>query len=437
MSDQLARRDFVKRGLATAGVTLAANARVLGANDRIRVGVIGPGRQGRGDMRNFLANPDVEVVALCDVYEPHLLRAKQDAKLPEVATYKDFRQVLDRKDVDAVLVATPDHWHALMTVEACKAGKDVYVEKPACVVVEEGRRMVQAARKYNRIVQLGTQQRSGEHYHEARELIQKGGIGKVTFVRTWNFGNAAPDGIGNPPDSEPPAELDWEMWLGPAPKRPFNQSRFGVHPERWSSFRWFWDYAGGMMTDWGVHHLDIVQFVMGVDAPKAVTALGGKYALQDNRETPDTIQVIYEYPGFVCTYENRECNGQAVNGEGYGISFHGTDATLFINRAYFQVFPEGTKEKPRAEAKQVRQPQRRGTPEPHSRNFLDSVKSRKLPTSDIEIGHRSTTTALLGNVALRSGKRIVWNRETERCEGDAQASKFLTREYRKPWKLAV
>jgi predicted dehydrogenase len=442
MNNRIERRDFIKRGIATVGAAAAAGANILGANDRVRVGVIGPGRQGRGVMKTFMRNADAQIVALCDVFQPQMDFAIKDAKLEGVDTYRDFRRLLDRKDIDAVIVASPDHWHALQTVMACQASKDVYVEKPISSAVDEGSKMVQAARRYNRVVQVGTQQRSGDHYQKAAEIIRGGQLGKITFVRTWNFGNQTPVGIGNPPDTNPPDGLDWDMWLGPAPMRPFNQNRFGVHPDRWSSFRWFWDYAGGMMTDWGVHHLDIVQMAMGVEAPAAITAMGGKLALSDNRETPDTLMVTYEYPsektgaekngGFVCTYENRECNGQGWNGHDYGILFHGADATLYINREYFEITPERGRN---VEARRVKNENRQG--EAHVRNFLDCVKSRQRPTSDIEIGHRSTTTCLLGNVALRSGRRIVWNAKTEKIEDDGAASKYLSREYRKPWKLTV
>jgi predicted dehydrogenase len=437
MNNGIERRDFIKRGVAAGVTAAAAGANILGANDRVRVGVIGPGRQGRGVMKTFMRNADAQIVAICDVFQPQIDFAINDAKLEGVETYKDFRKILDRKDVDAVIVASPDHWHALQTVMACQAGKDVYVEKPVSVTVDEGRRMVQAAREYNRVVQVGTQQRSGDHYQKAAEIIRGGQLGKITFVRTWNFGNQAPGGIGNPPDTNPPDGLDWGMWLGPAPMRPFNQNRFGVHPDRWSSFRWFWDYAGGMMTDWGVHHLDIVQMAMQVDAPAAITAMGGKLALNDNRETPDTLMVTYEYlseknGAFVCTYENRECNAQGWNGHGYGILFHGADATLYINREYFEITPEKGRS---VEVQRVKNENKQG--DAHIRNFLDCVKSRQKPISDIEIGHRSTTTCLLGNVALRSGRRIVWNAKRERVEGDNAASKYLSREYRKPWRLNV
>jgi predicted dehydrogenase len=431
MNNNIERRNFIKQSLATGMVAAASNSRILGANERIRVGAIGLGRQGRGLTVGFKKNQDVEIVALCDVYEPHIAQTISEVKLEGVQSFKDFRQVLERKDVDAVIIGTPDHWHALNTILACQAGKDVYVEKPVSVTVVEGRKMVEAARRHSRIVQVGTQQRSGDHYHKAAEVIRAGQIGKVTFVRSWNFGNSAPEGIGNPPDSDPPPGLDWDMWLGPAARVPFNANRFGVHPDRYSSFRYFWDYAGGMMTDWGVHHIDIIQMIMGVDTPQAITAMGGKYALRDNRDTPDTLSVTYEYPGFISTYENRECNGQNLNGRGYGTSFHGTEATLYISREAYEIVLE--RDRKGTAVTRVENTNRQV--ETHIRNFLDCIKSRKLPTSDIEIGHRSTSTSLLGNIALRSNRRIVWNGKTEKIEGDQTGAKFLSREYRKPWKL--
>ncbi|MGH9447151.1 MAG: Gfo/Idh/MocA family protein, partial [Terriglobia bacterium] len=332
MTEELRRRDFMKRAAigVGAGAALSSFSRtVLGANDRLRVGVIGPGRQGSYDMDDFRTQPDVEIAAICDVYEPNLKAALAQAG-NNAQTYPDFRRVLDRKDIDVIIAGTPDHWHPLVMVEACKAGKDVYVEKPVSHTIDEGRLMVQAARKYNRVVQVGTQQRSGKHFQEAVKLIQDGFIGKVSFARTWNYDNQYPPGIGNPPDSNPPPGLDWNFWLGPAPQVPYNYNRFGVGPHRWSTFRYFWDYAGGFMTDWGVHLMDIVQWAMQVEGPSTITASGGKYYIQDNAETPDTLQVTYEYenPRFVAVYENRWDNANSANAKGYGIEFHGTDATL-------------------------------------------------------------------------------------------------------------
>ena len=329
-----------------AAAPLAPSLQVVGcfgwapASDKLGVGVIGMGRMGRYNLEDFAKQPDVEIAVVCDVFAPNL-EAGLKASDGKAATCKDFRQILDRKDIDAVIVATPDHWHALMAVEACKAGKDVYVEKPISTTVEEGRRMVEAARKYNRVVQVGTQQRSGIHFQKAVAAVEQGMIGKVSFVRTWNYDNNYPEGIGNPADSNPPADLDWNFWLGPAPKVPFNWNRFGPDPKlppRWSTFRYFWEYAGGYMTDWGVHLIDIVQWAMQVDGPSVIASMGGKYYIKDNAETPDTLQVTYEYrnPDFVCVYENRWDNGNSMSDKGYGIEFHGTDGTLFVDRSGFE-----------------------------------------------------------------------------------------------------
>ena len=442
MSIDLTRRDFFKRAAqgTAAGVVLSAARRAVAASDKVRVGVIGPGHQGRGDMKNFARQTDVEVVAVCDVYGPNLQLALE-ALGAQVPTYKDFRQVLDRKDVDAVLVATPDHWHSLITVEACKAGKDVYVEKPLSHDVREGQIVVEAARKYNRVVQLGTQQRSGIHFQKAAEVVQSGALGKISFVRTWTYGNSYPNGIGNPPDSDPPAGLDWDMWLGPAPKVPFNQNRWvGLSPHGWLTFRYFWDYAGGMMTDWGVHLIDIVQMAMNVDGPRVVCAVGGKYYDQDNSQTPDTLQVTYEYqnPSFVCVYEHRWNNANSMYGKGYGIQFHGTDGTLFVDRSGFELFPEtrGSKDKQVGLTPSMQMSSINDSGLDHVRNFVDCLKSRKKPNSDIEIGHRSTSACLLGNVSYRSQQRLVWDVANEKLiAGGPDAEQYLSREYRGPWKL--
>src|ERR1035441_1629005 len=246
MMDEINRRDFIKRAALTTGsmsLSMAgfSTTKVIGSNDRIRLGVIGTGQQGVSDMHAFI-HFGVEVAAVCDVYEPNLASGLAAAG-GKAKAVKDFRTVLDDKDIDVVLIGTPDHWHALPAVEACKAGKDVYVEKPICVAVEEGQKMVAAARANRRIVQVGLWQRSNLHFQKAVELVQSGVLGKISFVRTWNYGNQYPNGSGSPPDSDPPAGLDWDFWLGPAPKVPYNFTRFGVAPQQWSTFRYFYDYA--------------------------------------------------------------------------------------------------------------------------------------------------------------------------------------------------
>ena len=443
----LTRRSFLSStaaGLVSARSLIAApqqsSSTAVGASDRVRIGVIGTGRQGRSDMRAHLALPDVEIAAICDVFAPNLAEAAKLA--PSAKTLTDFRALLDDKTIDAVIIGTPDHWHALMSVMACQAGKDVYVEKPTSVAIAEGRKMVEAARRYSRVVQVGTQQRSAAHFQDAVKLVWDGRLGPISAVRMWNVGNQAPEGIGNPPDGDPPAGLDWDMWLGPAPKRPFNANRFGVVPDNYSYFRWFWDYAGGMMTDWGVHLIDIVQMAMDVDAPLEVSTIGSKFHLTDNRETPDTIVATYRYPDFVMTYENRVCNGMPINGRAYGIEFLGTQATLFVDRERYELRPEpapGTRPQDIVPVPPTVVAATAADAHPsHQRNFIDCVKSRQAPICDIEIGHRSSSTAILGNMALRSGQTVVWDAKAERVtNGNAKAQALVARAYRAPWKLTV
>lgn len=322
--NHLKRRQFLSlgaaAGLATPLISTAAPPQA-GGEPKFRLGFIGMGRQGRTNLRNAMKQPEIEVVAFSEVYKPNLDLALEI--VPDAKVYADFRDLIVAPDIDAVCISTPDHWHAYMSIEACKAGKDVYVEKPISVAVEEGRLMVEAARKYKRVVQVGTQQRSGVHFQRAAEIVRSGKLGRISFVRTWNYSNQFPEGIGNPPDSEPPRGLNWDMWLGPAPMRPFNQNRFGVDPDAFSRFRWFWDYAGGMMTDGGIHLLDIVLMSMNVEGPNVITCSGQKHTLRDNRETPDTIQATYEFEDFICVYENRIANAESMFGQGYGITFHG------------------------------------------------------------------------------------------------------------------
>jgi predicted dehydrogenase len=450
MSSKIDRRQFVSAtagavgaGLALQAAPAAASAssqnRILGANDRVRLGVIGTGRQGVYDMRDHMRLDDVEVVAVCDVFAENLDKAA--AAAPKAERFTNFRRLLEKKDIDAVIIGSPDHWHALMTVMACEAGKDVYVEKPTSVAIAEGRAMVAAARAHKRIVQVGTQQRSAAHFKQAVDLVKGGKIGTVSMVRCWNVGNQTPDGIGNPPDGPPPAGLDWDMWLGPAPKVPFNKNRFGVVPDNYSHFRWFWDYAGGMMTDWGVHLIDIVQWAMDVDAPQSVSAVGSKFVLKDNRETPDTIIASFKYPTFAMTYENRVCNGHPLNDHGYGIFFYGSDGTLFVDRGGYELIPEQRARPdapPELRAYPASVQRNRDEGSAHARNFVDSIKSRALPICDIEIGHRSSSAAILGNLALRSGATVDWDRAAEQItNGNRQASDLLTRTYRQPWSLKV
>ena len=298
--------------------------------------------------------------------------------------------------------------------------------------------MVAAARAANRVVQVGTQQRSGRHFQRAVELIKEGKLGRVSFVRCWTHENNYPAGIGNPPDADPPATLDWDMWLGPAPKVAWNPNRSSTN------FRWFWDYSGGKATDWGTHLIDIVHWALDVDTvggPRAVSAHGGKLLLQDNRETPDTLEVVYEYPGFFMTYSSRELNARPVENKSYGIEFFGTAGTMFLDRDGFEVHPETERVEQgeyffRSNYRNFRGGDQYQHNVNHVRNFLECLKSRERPISDIEIGHRSTTAAHLGNIAFRRNERLRWDPARQELVGaSAEARAMLSRPYRAPWKL--
>ena len=430
-------------------MTAVLASRVLGANDRLQVGFIGYGLIGAQHVHDFKNQPDVDVAALCDVYQPRLEQGVADCD-GRAKGYKDFRRLLDDRDIQAVVISTPDHWHAPMTIMACAAGKDVYVEKPLTLFVQEGRWMVQAARRYKRVVQVGTQQRSGAHYRQALELLRGGHIGKIHSVRTASFRNIMP-GFGSPRDSDPPSGLDYDLWLGPAPVRHYNQNRSLYH------FRWFWDYSGGQMTNLGAHEIDVVHWVMGVHGLTAVSSSGGRLALEDNGETPDTQDALFEYPGFVATWSHREAS--RGRGEGSGLEFFGSKGGMTLSRGGFQVFPDmrGAPENqiPQFTGHPAGGPQLRPDvkPEPwtsalndqasnslfdaHARNFLDCVKSREQPVADVEDGHRTVTACHLANISLRLGRKLRWDPDKEKIVGDPEASAHLVRPYRKPWDEAL
>ena len=275
--------------LTAAAASAASYERILGANGRVSVGVIGTGNRGSQVWETVLAEDDALPVAACDVYEPHLEKALSMAN-GRAKAYRDFRDLLEHRPMDAVLIATPDHWHAIQTIMACRAGLDVYVEKPLSLTVAEGRKMVEAARKHARVVQTGSQQRSGPHYKEAVDLVRSGEIGTVHHVEAGMERNSMP-GFGTPEDAAPPADFNYEMWLGPAPTKQYNPLRGHYH------FRWFWDYSGGQMTNWGAHNIDIARWGLDCEWPDSVSGCGGRYAIRDNGETPDVQEVVYEVEG--------------------------------------------------------------------------------------------------------------------------------------------
>jgi predicted dehydrogenase len=420
----LTRRDFLKHaGTAALGVgltTTRASASPLGANEKIGLGFIGTGGRGSHLMRVAMQNKDVEIAAVCDVMEDRLANAVKMTG-GKAKPYKDFRKLLEQKDLDAVFIVTPDHWHCVQTIAACEAGKDVYVEKPLGQNIAEGRAAVNAAKQHHRVVQHGTQQLSGQHYAAAKELVRSGALGQITRVRIWNCWNEVPHGIGNPPDEPAPPHIDYDLWLGPAPKRPFNRNRCFA-PGYW----FFWDYSGGFMLSWAIHHVDTVHWILGTTAPKSVASVGGKYALQDNRDTPDTQDGFLDYGDFYMQASIYHTNSRPIEGSDYGIVFYGVNGTMLLHRGGFQVFPEGDRMKPIQHGGSAQD-------EPHVRNFLDCVKSRQQPIAPLEWGHWSTNAMHLVNIAFRCLRVVRWDAKKELCLGDEDANKLLCRSYRAPW----
>lgn len=430
----LDRRQFIQTTtLATAAISLSspfirvARANEPAASAKIRLGVIGCGGMGQVDLKDFVANADVEVPVICDLDDERIAKGldickNAERKAPE--TTKDFRRVLERKDLDAVMIATPDHWHALPAVQACQAGLDVYVEKPLGKTIDEGRAMLEAARRHNRIVQMGSQWRSCGHIIEATELIRSGKLGKVSICRGWAYLDWLPT-VGHKPDGPAPMGIDYDLWLGPAPKRPFNPNRFHFN------FRWFWDYAGGLMTDWGVHLINMLQMGMGLEFPKTVSSCGGKFVFDDDSETPDSQVTVYEFPTYQMIWEHRAGLNNGLNNRSWGVEWTGTEGKIILNDQGYEIITERKK----ANLDSERKPSS-GNPHPaHVRNFLDCVKSRQQPVLNLEPAHHVSTLAHLGNIAYRTGHKIVWDGEKEKIVGDKEADRLVGVKYRKPWHL--
>jgi predicted dehydrogenase len=439
----LSRRAFTAG--AAAGITSALSAnRVLGANERVRLGFIGLGNRGDQVLDAFLVHKDCEAVAVCDIYQPYVaFAARKSGTNPR--QFRDYRKLVDLKEVDAVIVSTPDHWHALQTIHACQAGKDVYVEKPLSLCVAEGRKMVEAARRYDRVVQVGLHRRSAGFCKEAAEFIRSGGIGQVTVCRAFHIQNEWPKGIDNPPNEEPQTDLDWDAWLGPAPRVPYNKNR------AFYRFRWFYDYSGGQLTNFGVHYLDMIHWALGHDAPLAVTALGGKYAITDNREVPDTLEVLWQYPGnTMVTFSQYNATAAPAGLRSGEIEFRGTKGTLYLQGNGYEVVPDvvtpnafpirtpldrNVEKGWRTGAKTLIEARKTSGGAPtsaHARNFLDCVKSRQRPNCDVETGHRSTSAPLIANIAHKLKAFLEWDGKAERFTNHAAANQQLAYAYRSP-----
>ncbi|WP_145415804.1 Gfo/Idh/MocA family oxidoreductase [Planctomycetes bacterium K23_9] len=443
MSNQT-RRSFLKRS-AFAGLFSSISATSYRAtfaaespSERVRVGMIGVGNQGgpRNNSKYFLKN----IEAICDLDANYLAETAAFIKKEDnrsVTSTDDYRRLLDSKDLDAVVVTVPDQWHALMTIEACKAGKDVYCEKPLTLVIGEGKPMVNAARKHQRVVQTGTMQRSGLEFKYVTSLVQSGALGKVKEVNVTLPGPNWIDRAKKPaPDSAPPAGFDFDRWLGPAPVRPYNKNR--VH----YLFRFFWDYSGGQQTNFGAHHLDIAQWGLGMDNSGPVSVEGsGVFHPQGWYETPDSTSMKYTYANGV-VMNCRQTPGIKSNKQ--GTEFICEKGTVFVTRGGIVASSPDVLKSLEVPAPLVHdgaivtvpKEEKRFANIAHVGDFIHCVKTRATPAADISIGHRSATVCHLGNIAVRSGKKISWNPKSETIEGDVDAAKWLTKEYRAPYRLA-
>jgi predicted dehydrogenase len=448
--NSISRREFLRStrnlalgvgaGVALPNIFLNKTKAATGDNpsDFIRVGFIGVGGQGGSNLGALMKN----AVAVCDVDSEHMAKAKariEKANQRPCAEFADYRKLLESKDIDAVVVSTPDHWHALPTIHACEAGKDVYCEKPLTLTIAEGQAMVRVARRTKRIVQTGSMQRSDTKFLKACEYVRNGRLGKIKRVLVGLTGvNWTTDPVT--PDSRPPKELNYDMWLGPAPWRPYNKQRVHYY------FRFFWDYSGGQMTNWGAHHLDITQWALGMDESGPVDIVGtGGYDEQKRFETPKRFSITYKYANGTIVEcrspqikvadvlpDKKEHALEILNGkdEFNGCIFEGEKGLLYVNRGSVRVWPDEIFETPIKDSDV-----RLYDSKEHHQNWLECIKSRKLPICDVAIGHRSATVCHLGNISIRSGKKVQWDPVKEEVVGDKETAKMVSRPYRAPWKL--
>lgn len=430
------RRNFIQStSVFLAGTTLSSVAPLnLFANnlaDKIRFAVIGVNGMGWSNLNALLKDERAECVALCDVDQNVLNRrtaelAKRNINVTAVANYQE---ILTNNNIDAVVIATPDHWHCKIMIDALAAGKDVYVEKPAGNSIHECNLMVAAQKKYNKVVQVGQWQRSQKHFADAMAYVHSGKLGNVRLVKAWAYQGwmkATPI----KPDTPIPAGVDYASWLGPAVKRPFNQNRFHFN------FRWYWDYAGGLMTDWGVHMIDFAMLGMKAETPISIVASGGKFANPDDAsETPDTLTAIYQFKDFNLQWEH----ATGINGGPYsrdhGVAFIGNYGTLVVNRQGWEVIPERESGKDKIERIEFQKSVDIGL-EKHAVNFLDVVQSRKLENlnASIEVGSHIAKICQMGNIAYRLGKKIYWDAEKNKFT-DNEANKYLAAEYHNGYKM--
>mgnify|MGYP001812653095 CR=1 FL=1 len=442
------RRSFLQKSSVLGASTLLATNQVWSAvhrpispNDKLQIGVIGCKGMGWANTNSMLKMEDVDLVAICDVDQSVIDQRLEDyAKLRtnKPTVYKDYRELLQNSEVDAVIVGTPDHWHCMPMVEAVQAGKHVYVEKPISNTIEECRLMVKAAAKSGKVVQVGQWQRSGPHYRDAIDIVRSGKLGNIRLVKVWAY-QGWMEPVDVLPDEPVPEGVDYDFWLGPAPKRPFNRNRFHFN------FRWFWDYAGGLMTDWGVHEIDIALYAMQVEAPISVMASGGKLAYPDDAsETPDTLQTVYKYQDFSMLWEHATGIDQGPYGRTEGISFIGNNGTLVVNRQGYEVlverFPRSYAERGEPRMEQIEsfeKPKELNYLDLHTKNFAEAIKANdtSMLNTPIDSGSVAAINAQMGNIAYKTGDKVFWDAATGSFTKNKAANQLMRAKYHNDWKL--
>ncbi|MBD1434677.1 Gfo/Idh/MocA family oxidoreductase [Sphingobacterium sp. DN00404] len=422
------RKSFIKSAAVLAASTMFYKANAFSIENKpLKVGLIGVKGMGWANLMALLKQPNVQCTALCDVDERILDQRIEELQKRqiEVKRFINYKELLEGDLVDTVIIGTPDHWHCLQMVDAVKAGKHVYVEKPIGNSIGECELMVAAAQKYNSIVQVGQWQRSQQHFRDAINFVHSGKLGKIRLVKAWAY-QGWMKSIPVKPDEPIPAGVHYDQWLGPAKKRPFNPNRF--HFE----FRWFWDYAGGLMTDWGVHMLDYALLGMQVSDPKSVMAAGGKLAYPDDAaETPDTLTAVFEFDGFNIQWEQATGIDLGPYGKNHGVAFVGNNGTLVLNRGGWEVIPEGE----RMEAVSFQKSQDSGL-DNHMANFVQAIQrnDQTLLHAPIEAGAHIAIFSQMGNIAYRTGKKLYWNKENRKFT-DAEANRYLVSAYHNGYKL--
>jgi len=406
-------------------------ASCVGANEKLVCGLIGAKGMGFSDLQAFLGQPNTECAAIADVDENVLNQRIADTekiqgKKPK--GFKDFRKLLEEPGIDVIIIGTPDHWHTIPFVNAAQEGKYIYCEKPLANSIEELNIMERAASRYGNVVQVGQWQRSDKHWQDAVEFVHSGKLGKIRTVRTWSY-QGWMKSIPVKPDGPVPDGVDYDFWLGPAQKRPFNPNRFHFN------FRWFWDYAGGMMTDWGVHIIDYGLFGMNAKAPKSVMAMGGKFAYpEDAAETPDTLQALYEFDGYTMLWDHGIGIDGGYYGRSHGVGFVGNNGTLVVDRGGWEVIPEGGNN-PAMERVELIKGDGQGLNN-HMKNFIECIKdTSKTPNANVAIAANTARVCHLGNIALKTGRRLYWDADNSKFIDDNNANEYLTPTYRAPWEL--